>query len=101
MTQLLSRERGFNTNAKNSCHDITNWVVMQKSTKHIKVLSRQEIWVATRRQDEGRNVMSRLEKLGRDRKYATCRKVLFRCNILGSRHAKHSQHKSLGRNIKK
>ena len=26
-TQLLSHDRGFKTNAKKSCRDITNWVV--------------------------------------------------------------------------
>ena len=33
-------------------------------------------------------------------KYDAGRKVLSRHNILGSRHAKHLQHKSLGHNIK-
>ena len=32
--------------------------------------------------------------------YDTCRKVLSRHNMLGLRHAKHPQHKSLGHNIK-
>ena len=54
-TQLLSRDRSLNTNAKKLCRDITNWVttgqvsLTQKSPIAIGKMGRQTSYVATRK----------------------------------------------------